>query len=374
MATWRGSGLKSCEGKRRSVECGSGSDMQQCWIGSAHFTPGTTQSQHAAEVTDHLGGLPATTLPVLLGCDVNSVLSWGLDEHGDAVVAPNNGKTSEFVSLCHTRGLLPVASQPPDFQTPTSRPRQAGRAGKQIDAILASRTRTSSLRVLQGSHLALGTDHECLQCEVRVPTKQTSRPYCTRPRLWTDGPQAIQGELDQQRLVELAKSCTKPRPSNAYRDPEETKTAFAEARRTKTNEAWTHARRLRKQARKAWEAQRLRGRLQGIGACIENSRSAVITDGVQPSLKHRRDEIHMMLFTPISPPSIRLGMSFRRCPHGMDPCRNSRGMNSGLCSRRGSQVRLLRRMVPVTSCLWRSQHARRGRSTAPVLQPCLSHC
>ena len=80
--------------------------MQQCWIGSAHFTPGTTQSQHAAEVTDHLGGLPATTLPVLLGCDVNSVLSWGLDEHGDAVVAPNNGKTSEFVSLCHTRGFV----------------------------------------------------------------------------------------------------------------------------------------------------------------------------------------------------------------------------------------------------------------------------
>ena len=55
----------------------------------------------------------------------------------------------------------------------------------------------------------------------------------------------------------LAKQCTKPKPSSAYQDSEETKDAFAQARRLRTGEAWTRARSLRKKARRLWEQQRL---------------------------------------------------------------------------------------------------------------------
>ena len=84
-------------------------DGIECWVGT-----------HAAEVSDHLQSLPATTLPVLLGCDVNSEVTWGLDDQGDPVVAPGNGKTLEFFSARQVAVMSPsrptdhAQSMPPD--------------------------------------------------------------------------------------------------------------------------------------------------------------------------------------------------------------------------------------------------------------------
>ena len=121
------------------------------WIGTAHFTPGSTQAVHAAEVSNHLAGVPATTLPVLLCCDVNSPMVWRRDEDGDVVAVADNGKTLEFLSQIGSRGLQPVAPREAQFTTPSSRPRQAGKGGKQIDAILAARVQTGRFAYMRVS-------------------------------------------------------------------------------------------------------------------------------------------------------------------------------------------------------------------------------
>ena len=51
----------------------------EVWVGTAHFTPGVSQNAHAVEVHAFFEGLPATQLPVLLGCDLNSRVNWFVD-------------------------------------------------------------------------------------------------------------------------------------------------------------------------------------------------------------------------------------------------------------------------------------------------------
>ena len=84
-AAWRGSGIVFHEAtwrvmRKKATERGTWFRVRhvdgiECWVGT-----------HAAEVSDHVQSLPATTLPVLLGCDVNSEVTWGLDDQGDPVV------------------------------------------------------------------------------------------------------------------------------------------------------------------------------------------------------------------------------------------------------------------------------------------------
>ena len=64
--------------------------------------------------------------------------------------------------------------------------------------------------------------------------------------------------LDQQALVDLAKRCTKPKPSVAYKDSKRTKDALKHARVTKSREAWKQALALRRVDRRQWELDRLR--------------------------------------------------------------------------------------------------------------------
>ena len=113
------------------------------------------------------------------------------------------------------------------------------RVGKQIDAILAARVQTGALCIHEGSFAALETDHELLAVEVTVPCKRQGRPYKTQPRVWIGGPDRIEGELTQERLVALSRRCTKPRASLAYKDPVEVKEALSRARQTKLGSDWT---------------------------------------------------------------------------------------------------------------------------------------
>ena len=219
---WRGVGLifKPSEWsvmRRKTTERGAWFRVRhvtgvELWVGTAHFTPGTSQTVHASQVSAHLQGLPATHLPVLLGCDVNSVMSWCLGEQEEGMPAAKNGKTFEFLSQCRERGLKAVGPLEHDFTTPTSRPRQEHRVGSQIDAILGARVCTQPLCIYQGSHKALGTDHELLSTEVQVRQGRAGRPHRSSPRIWIGGLREIEGELSQPVLADLAKSHTRTRP------------------------------------------------------------------------------------------------------------------------------------------------------------------
>ncbi|CAE7333489.1 pol [Symbiodinium necroappetens] len=229
----------------------------ELWVGTAHFTPGTSQAVHASQVANHLQGLPATQLPVLRGCDVNSQLSWSSGEYGEGLPTAKNGKTFEFLSQCKGRGLDLVPPSEEDFETPASCPRQDLRAGKQIDAILQGRARVETLSIHKGSHKALGTDHELLSVVVHLRGGRAGRPHRTNPRIWTGGLESIEGPLDHKELMRLAQQHTRRRPGRAYSDPPEVKEAFKQARVLKSGRAWTRARKLRKSARLEWETDRL---------------------------------------------------------------------------------------------------------------------
>ncbi|CAE7752980.1 pol [Symbiodinium sp. CCMP2456] len=71
---------------------------------------------------------------------------------------------------------------------------------------------------------------------------------------------------------DMAKKCTKPRPGTGYRDPEEVKSAFKQAKLMKTRETWKRALALRKQARKVWEADRLKRASEGDWQALKSCR------------------------------------------------------------------------------------------------------
>ena len=246
----------------------------ELWVGTAHFTPGTSQAVHAEQVCAHLQGLPPNQLPVLLGCDVNSVMSWASGEHEEGVPAPKNGKTFEFLSQCRSRGLSAIAPLPEDFETPTSCPRQDLRAGKQIDAVLGARVKTGPLHIHQGSHKALGTDHELLEVWVTVLEGRQGRPYQTSPKCWVGGITSVPQPLDQHTLVQLAAQCTRNKPGVSYKDPLEVKDAFRHARETGEATDWTAARKERKKARAIWERERLERATSGDWAAYRQLRKA----------------------------------------------------------------------------------------------------
>ncbi|CAE7347584.1 unnamed protein product [Symbiodinium sp. CCMP2456] len=243
----------------------------QIWAGTAHFTPGCTQPQHAKEVHEHLAGLPPTSLPVLFSCDLNAEIAWGFDEDGICRALGNNGKTEDFLGQSLHRNLQPIPPRPQDFTTPTSRPRQAHREGRQIDCILASKGVAKRVHIHKDSYMAVGTDHELLSTEVAIHGSRQGTLHSTLPRVWISGPPRI-SQVTHSILVDLAKTTTKPRPGHAYKDPAQVKEAFSRARGDKLPASWTAARNLRKKARRHWEQERLQRATAGDWAVVRQLR------------------------------------------------------------------------------------------------------
>ena len=65
--------------------------------------------------------------------------------------------------------------------------------------------------------------------------------------------------LDQEQLESIARTCTKPKKGNGYRNSQ----AFRAAKRQGTAELWKAALKKRKEARKKWELERLQRASQG---------------------------------------------------------------------------------------------------------------
>ena len=229
----------------------------EMWVGTAHLDPGCTQVAHRAAVEDHLGKLKPTTLPILCAADINSPLRWEHTNDGDVQPFGKDGKTVGFLEAVSGRGLRLAPPRDHQLLTATSRPRQAGREGRQIDCICYRGASVTQLDIHVDTHRALGTDHEMISCGVQMRGQKGRQSYCTRPRVWVKGPATIE-KIDQPTLTHMAKSCTKPKPGRGYRDPEPVKAAVREARRVNTIEAWKRVQKLRKQARKGWENNRIR--------------------------------------------------------------------------------------------------------------------
>ena len=280
---WRGTGLlykDSCWKIVRKLSSGRGTWYRvrhvafasEFWVGTAHFDPGCTQGVHRAAVEEHLSKLKPTVLPVVLACDINSPIRWELTEDGDSRPFGRDGKTVGFLDVIASRGFRLAAPLPSQFETPTSRPRQEGRSGKQIDCVCIKGLPMSKLVIHEDSHKSLGTDHELLQVEIQLRTTGKRRTHCTRPRVWTGGPGIIE-HIDEEVLKTLARTCTKPKPGACYRDPPEVRAAAQRARASKTREGWKTVQNMRKQARREWESKRIQQATQGDWAQVRKLRS-----------------------------------------------------------------------------------------------------
>ena len=283
---WRGTGLWYDQGAWcvvRKLGSGKGTWFKlrhleahlEIWVGTSHFTPGCSLPQYEAEVQDHFGALPNSAHRVAYMGDVNTGFTWTHD--ADAItIVPKEGKGGFLHQMMIEKGFVMGVPEPAQLQTPTSRPRQDGRQGQCIDVMGFKGFRFQAWHIYEGSYMKLGTDHELCQAVLAVDPRRKYPRHETGPRLWTGGIQQVDF-LDQSVMEQLADTCTKPAPGRGYRDSKAVKLAFQAAKRSGTPALWKQALKMRKEARKAWEQERLVRASQGDWAAFR-------------SLKPRRQE------------------------------------------------------------------------------------
>ncbi|CAE7349607.1 RTase [Symbiodinium sp. CCMP2592] len=230
-------------------------DSETLWVGTCHFTPGCTFAQFEEEAEDHFRGLPKNAVKVVFQGDVNTPFGWTRDGAELTPVA-REGKGGVPLKILQERGMTLVAPHPCQFGTPTSRPRQEGRAGQQIDVMARKGLHTGALHIHVDSYMKVGTDHELLQSNFASSWSGFKPRRQTRSRVLSK-PIGVLEWVDQSVLGELAVSHTKPKPSQSYRDPDSVKLLFRKARLSGTSAAWKEALKSRKLARKAWETDRV---------------------------------------------------------------------------------------------------------------------
>ena len=233
----------------------------ELWVGTSHFTPGCSSQQHEAEVQDHFGSLPRDVDKAIYQGDVNTGFTWTRDRD-EITAVPREGKGTTLLHAVVEQGFSIGAPSESQLRTPTSRPRQEGRQGQCIDMMCYRGLRLGRWQIHADSYMKLGTDHELCQADVSVTVKCRYPRHETAPRQWVGGVTQID-YLDQDRVEELARHCTRPAPGRGYRDPKAVKKAFQHAKRAGTPAAWKQALKLRKEARRTWEQDRLVRASQG---------------------------------------------------------------------------------------------------------------
>ncbi|CAE7623402.1 unnamed protein product [Symbiodinium microadriaticum] len=234
---------------------------QQMWFGTFHFTPGCSHAVYSQEVQDFFAKTPRDGLPVVVQGDANSRMGW--TTRGASVEAfGGDSKGSFLLGVLQEAGLDPCSPVPAQRNTPTSRPRQEGRAGNQIDLFAQRRTRHHEIRIHRDSYSYVGTDHDLLQGSFALRGRGRWAQHATAPRVWIGGPTEIT-KIDQGALEQLAKTCTRVRAGVRYRDTAEVKVLFRRAKQSKTSQSWKQALAARRAARRQWEAERLQRASQG---------------------------------------------------------------------------------------------------------------
>ena len=230
----------------------------EAWFGSCHFTQGCSQLQHSTEVREALQALPPNMLPAVLAADTNANLGWtvgGDQPHG--VAYGMDGKGVRMLEAFGHRGLSVIGVKEGHERLPTSRPRKQGVRGNVIDMIAGARIRTGPLWIAKDSHCVVGTDHEAVMCYLylQCATGQAKRFDCRPRQVVRELP--VSEHIDQNVLQSLAHAHTRCKASQGYKDSDQVKTLFSEARRNNTAAAWKRAHEARRNERHRWEQTRL---------------------------------------------------------------------------------------------------------------------
>ena len=226
--------------------------MAEMWVGSMYIAPHEPMVAHQTLVREHLERLPATTHPVLSFGDANAAIKW---KGCPPVPLGEGGKGTMFVDVGMEFGYTLVPPGEEQRDQPTSRPRNKGVRGNQIDFCLAKNARTQHMRIVTDSCYAVGTDHDAITVEVDVAVRVVHR------RRLRAGCRVLKGSLpptsyvDHQTLKDLAASNTCPPSTKAYKDSPATKTLFSMARHSRSSQDWIRALRSRQADRSHWKEQ-----------------------------------------------------------------------------------------------------------------------
>ena len=241
------------------------SDGVEVWCGSTYLSQGSTREKHASEVHSFLDTLPCTTLPVLLGGDMNTPVKWSQGEGDEAVASSSETKGEYLIGMLTSKGIRLTAPRRHQWSTPTSRPRRADAQGRQIDMMGVKHAFAEHAVIHTDSHMFLGTcDHDAVSQVVvfRCRPQTRGKRGGNRPRVVVKKP-VVKEDLTQDVLERLARECTRPVPGVAYRDPLEVRRMFRHARDSRVAKDWKAALRARMEARKMWMGSKIEAATAG---------------------------------------------------------------------------------------------------------------
>ena len=234
-------------------------------VGSLHAHTGVTTSIYQAAIHEFMGECPRKHrhLPLPCGVDANEVPRWIEGELGWEVGTCSNN-LNELLHAALQHGLQARAPHAEHLSTATHYPRDVSRSGRQIDMLFSRMLRLTPVTVDPERRHVIGSDHGAIFAEVLLQAGP-------RRALWGNDSKArwVTCELpsveivDDRDIMQLATSCTKARPSLAYKDSSEVKNAIIQARADNTTPTWKRVHKLRRAAKKKWHGDRLKAILGG---------------------------------------------------------------------------------------------------------------
>ncbi|CAE7736685.1 unnamed protein product [Symbiodinium necroappetens] len=232
-------------------------------LGTIHCHTGATNRVYQQSADDFLGQCAGTwrKYPCILGADLNEAVKWDAGEQRGEILA-GSANLNYFVSKAVADGLRPIAPLVSHRDVPTHYPRDPRRQGRHIDVIWGRLASTGPVHVDAEARHRIGTDHALLTTQFFLQQRPAKWVCDSRPRFVT-GPLPAEPLLDADDVAALAAKYTRPRNGVSYKDTPEVKQCIAAARRSGRPEDWKRVHKVRKQAKRQWEQDRLARILQG---------------------------------------------------------------------------------------------------------------
>ena len=229
----------------------------EMWVGSSRFSTGVTDDVTAEEVQEFLALRPPNPQLVILLADFNTRLAWSRGGGDRGQLRPTTGRADNLLAELESKGLQLCPPTQSQWETPTSRPRRAGARGRQIDGAAIHGAPLPHTTIEEKSYTHIGGDHDRLYLKLELaPKGRVLTTVATGPRILTGSLPSLP-EIDQEELMKLARSHTRPKPGARYKDPAEVKQRYLEAKRLGGEARWKAAHKARRQARDKWHKEKL---------------------------------------------------------------------------------------------------------------------
>ena len=234
--------------------------------GALHAHTGATNAIYQAAVHEFFAALPRKwrQYPLLCGVDANETPGWNVDENGSAEICQGSVNLNVLIQDALNLGCVFQAPRPEQFCAPTHFPRDSNRRGRQIDVLLRRQIWMGPTHIDAERRHCIETDHAYLFSDIFLAKKVPKLRWGNDSRArWVVAELPALTIVDAEDVQQLAKECTRPLPSSAYRDDPATKDAFRVAKNSSFVGDWKKAHKLRRKARSQWKRERLERILQG---------------------------------------------------------------------------------------------------------------